>query len=100
MCEGSGPSSGRRCRSTHCEAPDTSSGFPTCPPPTKSERALGLPSSAMIVVSTGCPAGVGPEVSVQGAAKVRGVDVVLVGDLATLKLAAEKVGVSPDRLAE
>ncbi|MBE7482536.1 MAG: 4-hydroxythreonine-4-phosphate dehydrogenase PdxA [Polyangiaceae bacterium] len=51
----------------------------------------------MIAVSTGCPAGVGPEVSVAAAARL-GKPCVLVGDSATLLLAAERVGVSRDRL--
>ncbi|HVU04069.1 MAG TPA: 4-hydroxythreonine-4-phosphate dehydrogenase PdxA [Polyangiaceae bacterium] len=52
----------------------------------------------MLVVSTGCPAGVGPEVSVAAAAKLRGANVVLVGDLETLRAAAKLVGVDPERL--
>jgi 4-hydroxythreonine-4-phosphate dehydrogenase len=51
----------------------------------------------MIVVSTGCPAGVGPEVSVAAAARL-GQPCVLVGDLETLVLAARKVGVAASRL--
>lgn len=51
----------------------------------------------MIVVSTGCPAGVGPEVSVSAAARF-GEPCVLVGDRATLELAARSVGVPPSRL--
>lgn len=51
----------------------------------------------MIAVSTGCPAGVGPEVSVAAAARL-GSPCVLVGDSATLLLAADRVGVSRDRL--
>jgi 4-hydroxythreonine-4-phosphate dehydrogenase len=49
----------------------------------------------MIVVSTGCPAGIGPEVSV--AARLRSVPCVLVGDARTLHMAAELVGVSRRR---
>jgi len=52
----------------------------------------------MIVVSTGCPCGVGPEVSVKAAASLRGVRSLLVGDLATLRAAAKVVGVSETRL--
>jgi 4-hydroxythreonine-4-phosphate dehydrogenase len=52
----------------------------------------------MIVVSTGCPSGVGPEVSVLAAAKLRGSRTVLVGDEGTLRAAAERVGVSGKRL--
>ncbi len=51
----------------------------------------------MLVVSTGCPCGIGPEVSVAAAARVKQ-PVVLVGDLATLRLAAEVVGIAPARL--
>jgi 4-hydroxythreonine-4-phosphate dehydrogenase len=52
----------------------------------------------MNVVSTGCPAGVGPEVSVLAAATRPGSVSVLVGDIGTLRAAAECVGVSPSRL--
>lgn len=52
----------------------------------------------MIVVSTGCPAGVGPEVSVAAAAALPRVRAVLVGDLATLRAAARVVGVAEKRL--
>lgn len=52
----------------------------------------------MIVISTGCPAGVGPEVSVAAAASLRGVRAVLVGDLETLRAAARVVGVAEKRL--
>jgi 4-hydroxythreonine-4-phosphate dehydrogenase len=52
----------------------------------------------MIVVSTGCPAGVGPEVSVLAASKLGGARAVLVGDPATLREAADRVGVASSRL--
>lgn len=53
----------------------------------------------MIVVSSGCPAGVGPEVSVAAAAKLaRGVAIVLTGDRAVLAAAARVVGVPEKRL--
>ncbi len=45
----------------------------------------------MIVVSTGCPASIGPEVAVRAAMELRGVRV-LVGDKATLLAAAKLVG--------
>lgn len=48
----------------------------------------------MIVVSTGCPAGIGPEISVKAAADAK-FNCLLVGDLATLKAAARLVGVEP-----
>lgn len=51
----------------------------------------------MIVVSVGCPAGVGPEVSLVAAARTRA-PVVLVGDDGTLNAAAELVGVRRERL--
>jgi 4-hydroxythreonine-4-phosphate dehydrogenase len=51
-----------------------------------------------LVVSTGCPSGIGPEVSVAAAARLTGIDVVLVGDVKTLHAAAELVGVAPKRL--
>ena len=52
----------------------------------------------MLVVSIGCPSGVGPEVSVLAAARLRGVATVLVGDRAALDEAAELRGVSRTRL--
>jgi len=51
----------------------------------------------MIVISTGCPAGIGPEISVRAAATVR-FPCLLVGDLSTLRAAAKVVAVSPNRL--
>ncbi len=53
----------------------------------------------MIVVSVGCPAGIGPEVSVAAAARLRGGSCVLVGDAETIADAARLVGVSTRRLA-
>src|SRR5689334_629369 len=52
----------------------------------------------LLVVSTGCPAGVGPEVSLSAAAKLKGASAVLLGDEATLRAAAELVGVPQRRL--
>jgi len=52
----------------------------------------------MIIVSTGCPAGIGPEVSVAAAARLRNVPCVLVGDERTLHAAAELTGVASRRL--
>lgn len=49
------------------------------------------------VVSIGCPAGIGPEVSVVAAAKSKG-RAVLVGDLETLRAAARLRGVDPAKL--
>jgi 4-hydroxythreonine-4-phosphate dehydrogenase len=51
----------------------------------------------MIVISTGCPAGIGPEISVRAAAKEK-LPCVLVGDFDTLIEAARLVAVDPKRL--
>jgi 4-hydroxythreonine-4-phosphate dehydrogenase len=51
----------------------------------------------MIVISTGCPAGIGPEISVLAAAEQEQ-PCVLVGDLECLLEAAALVGVDPTRL--
>jgi 4-hydroxythreonine-4-phosphate dehydrogenase len=52
---------------------------------------------APLVVSVGCPCGVGPEVSVAAAARVRDLPRILVGDERTLREAADVMGV-PQRL--
>jgi 4-hydroxythreonine-4-phosphate dehydrogenase len=52
----------------------------------------------LLVVSTGCPSGVGPEVSVAAAAKLKRAAAVLLGDEATLRKAAGVVGVAQKRL--
>lgn len=52
----------------------------------------------MLVVSIGCPAGIGPEVSVRAAAQLKGTPCVLVGDRGTIDRAAELVGVAQRRL--
>jgi 4-hydroxythreonine-4-phosphate dehydrogenase len=52
----------------------------------------------MLVVSIGCPAGIGPEVSVRAAAQLKGGPCVLVGDRGTIERAAELVGVAQRRL--
>lgn len=52
----------------------------------------------LLVVSTGCPCGIGPEVSVAAAAELDGASTVLLGDEATLRAAAELRGVSQKRL--
>ena len=57
-------------------------------------RASANPS--LLVVSVGCPCGIGPEVAVRAAAKIPGC--VLVGDADMLLEAAELVGVSRARL--
>jgi 4-hydroxythreonine-4-phosphate dehydrogenase len=51
-----------------------------------------------IFVSTGCPAGIGPEVSVAAAARLRDVPIVLVGDVGTLLEAAALVHVGEQHL--
>jgi 4-hydroxythreonine-4-phosphate dehydrogenase len=51
----------------------------------------------LLVISVGCPCGIGPEVSVQAAAESERPKV-LVGDLAMLREAAELVRVAPSRL--
>jgi len=58
----------------------------------------GAAKLPLIVVSVGCPAGIGPEVSVAAAHRLRGVRRVLVGDLAMLREAAELVGVPARKL--
>lgn len=52
----------------------------------------------MLILSMGCPAGVGPEVAVAAAGQRRGLRCVIVGDEATLLAAAELVGVARRRL--
>ena len=52
----------------------------------------------ILVVSSGCPSGIGPEVSVASAARLTAGQCVLIGDLATLRLAAECVGLDPQRI--
>lgn len=60
--------------------------------------------SARLAVSIGCPCGIGPEVSVAGAAvarrEVRSARVLLVGDHAVLARAARVVHVAPERLVQ
>ncbi len=52
-------------------------------------------SRALLIVSVGCPAGIGPEVSVAAAAQLSGIGCVLVGDPATLAQAAKVVEWTP-----
>jgi 4-hydroxythreonine-4-phosphate dehydrogenase len=52
-----------------------------------------------IVVSIGCPSGIGPEVSVVAAAAERATRVLLVGDYGAIAAAAEGRGVAASRLA-
>jgi len=52
----------------------------------------------LLVVSTGCPCGIGPEVSVAAAAKLKRAAAVLLGDEDTLRAAAELLGIAQKRL--
>jgi len=52
--------------------------------------------SSLVVVSTGCPAGIGPEVSLKAATARSMGRVVLVGDRGSLMAAAPFAGVDPD----
>jgi 4-phospho-D-threonate 3-dehydrogenase / 4-phospho-D-erythronate 3-dehydrogenase len=54
-------------------------------------------SQLMIVVSSGCPASIGPEISVVAAAGFDAAPVVLVGDVATLRAAAALRGIDAER---
>ena len=60
-------------------------------------RSALAAKAELLVVSVGCPCGIGPEVSVRAAAKVPGT--VLVGDWEMLNEAAELVSVPRSRLA-
>lgn len=51
-----------------------------------------------VVVTTGCPCGIGPEVSVVAANRLRGVPMVLVGEWGSLRAAAKSRGVSEKKL--
>jgi 4-hydroxythreonine-4-phosphate dehydrogenase len=55
-------------------------------------------TARVLIVSTGCPASIGPEISLKAAARVDSAAVVLVGDAATLLAAANLSGVSAARL--
>jgi 4-hydroxythreonine-4-phosphate dehydrogenase len=55
-------------------------------------------SRPLVFVSAGCPAGIGPEVAVAAAAKLRGASIVLVGDVGTLLSAAALVHVGEQHL--
>ncbi|HWA71012.1 MAG TPA: 4-hydroxythreonine-4-phosphate dehydrogenase PdxA [Polyangiaceae bacterium] len=52
----------------------------------------------LLVVSIGCPAGIGPEVSVRAASQIRDARCVLVGDPGVIERAAKLVGVARARL--
>ena len=55
-------------------------------------------AAPLLVVSTGCPSGIGPEVSVAAALKVKGAAKVLLGDESTLREAASLLGVPQRKL--
>jgi 4-hydroxythreonine-4-phosphate dehydrogenase len=55
-------------------------------------------ATPLLVVSTGCPSGIGPEVSLAAAAKLKGAACVLLGDEGTLRAAAELIGIPARRL--
>jgi 4-hydroxythreonine-4-phosphate dehydrogenase len=55
-------------------------------------------AAPLLVVSTGCPAGIGPEVSVAAALQLKGAVKVLLGDESTLREAAELLGVPQRKL--
>ncbi|HET9955110.1 MAG TPA: 4-hydroxythreonine-4-phosphate dehydrogenase PdxA [Polyangiaceae bacterium] len=56
------------------------------------------PEPSLLVVSVGCPAGIGPEVSVRAAANLPKIPCVLVGDAEVIARAAELSGVSSKKL--
>lgn len=59
----------------------------------------GHAAPVRLVISTGCPSGVGPDISLVAAARLpAGVRAVLLGDLATLRERAPSVGIDPRRL--
>jgi 4-hydroxythreonine-4-phosphate dehydrogenase len=51
-----------------------------------------------LVISVGCPSGIGPEVALVAAAKENGARILLVGDLGALQAAARSRGIDPARL--
>jgi len=59
---------------------------------------MTAPRGPRIAVSVGCPCGIGPEVAVVAAAKERDARVVLVGDMATIRDAAQGRGIALRRL--
>jgi 4-hydroxythreonine-4-phosphate dehydrogenase len=52
---------------------------------------------ARLAISVGCPCGVGPEVSVAAAARLRGARALFVGDFGAIRAAARVTGVREDR---
>jgi 4-hydroxythreonine-4-phosphate dehydrogenase len=65
----------------------------------KSARPRGASKTAPLVLSTGCPSSIGPELAVRVAASWSSGPCVLVGDVATLREAAELVGVPQSALS-
>jgi 4-hydroxythreonine-4-phosphate dehydrogenase len=65
----------------------------SCGHPTPIPRSRTNRNNPLLIISTGCPAGIGPEVSVRAAAQWRGCARILVGEEATLLAAADLVGV-------
>jgi len=61
-------------------------------------RSGGSGSVTRVVVSVGCPCGIGPEVSVVAAASERRARVLLVGDFGAIHDAAQGRGIDVDRL--
>ena len=68
------------------------------PRPRLAPRTKKVSARPRLALSVGCPCGVGPEVSVRVAAAARGCELVLVGDLESLRDAAGRVGVDPRRV--
>lgn len=66
--------------------------------PSKTKNSNKSRACSAIVVSVGCPSGIGPEVAVAAAAKFSRVPTVLVGDADTIAEAARLRGVAPGRL--
>jgi 4-hydroxythreonine-4-phosphate dehydrogenase len=54
--------------------------------------------SPLVVVTTGCPSGIGPEVSIVAASRIRGLPMVLVGDIGSLRAAAKTRGIAEKKL--
>lgn len=66
--------------------------------PSKTKNSNKSGHCSAVVVSVGCPSGIGPEVAVAAAAKFSAVPIVLVGDEGTIAEAARLRSVAPDRL--
>lgn len=56
--------------------------------------------SPRLAISIGCPSGIGPEVAIAAASHVKSeADILLVGDLGALRVAARAMKIDPERLA-